>query len=140
MLLYRELDSIGNRDDLSVAMQQIDAYRARLVDRFGPLPPVADELLQVVPLRILGKQLGCEQIMLKQGRMFLFFVSTPNSPFYQSDTFGSILHFVGQHLARCTFRDQSGKRSLVVAQTPSVQEAVRLLTSIYENQVSLPES
>ena len=130
MLLYRELDSIGNRDNLTAATKQIDAYRSRLIDRFGPLPSVAEELLQVVPLRILGKQLGCEQIMLKQGRMFLFFVSAPNSPFYQSDAFGSILNFVGQNVGRCTFRDQNGKRSLVIAQIPSVQEAVGLLKTI----------
>ncbi len=120
MLLYRELDS--TRDD-----KELDAYRTRLIDRFGPIPHVAEELLQVVPLRRYGKQLGCEQIMLKQGRMFLFFVTNPQSPFYQSPAFGSILDYVGQHPRRCNFRDQNGRRSLVVTEVPTVEEAVKVL-------------
>ncbi len=120
MLLYRELDSI--RDD-----QGLDAYRERLKDRFGSIPHVAEELLQVVPLRRYGKSLGCEQIMLKQGRMFLFFVSNPHSPFYQSPAFGRILDFVGTNPRRCNFRDQNGKRSLVVDKISTVEEAVRVL-------------
>ena len=123
MLLYRELDSV--RDD-----RELLAYRARLQDRFGPLPHVAEELLQVVPLRRHGMQLGCEQIMLKQGRMFLFFVSNPQSPFYQSQAFGRLLDYVGRHASRCNFRDQQGRRSLVVSQVPTVEEAVRVLQDI----------
>jgi transcription-repair coupling factor (superfamily II helicase) len=123
MLLYRELDSI--RDD-----QGLDAYRLRLKDRFGELPKVAEELLQVVPLRRYGKQLGCEQIMLKQGRMFLFFVSNPLSPFYQSEAFGRLLDFVAQNPRRCTFRDQKGRRSLVMSDVKTVGEAVAILKGI----------
>ena len=123
MLLYRELDSVRND-------QELDAYRNRLKDRFGPIPHVAEELLQVVPLRRYGKQLGCEQIMLKQGRMFLFFVSNPLSPFYQSEAFGHILDFVGNNPHRCNFRDAKGKRSLVINDVPSVEEAVKLLSKI----------
>ena len=123
MLLYRELDSI--RDD-----KELDAYRNRLKDRFGKIPHVAEELMLVVPLRRYGKQFGCEQIMLKQGRMFLFFVSNPHSPFYQSEAFGRILDFVGQHPQRCNFRDKDGKRSLVIADVSTVEAAVRVMQSI----------
>ena len=48
MLLYRELDNTRND-------QELEAYRLRLIDRFGPLPPQAEELLQVVSLRRYGK-------------------------------------------------------------------------------------
>jgi len=120
MLLYRELDSI--RDD-----KGLEAYRERLKDRFGEIPHVAEELMQVVPLRRYGKQLGCEQVMLKQGRLFLFFVTNPHSPFYQSEAFGRILNFVAANPRRCNFRDQNGKRSLVVTGVASVEEAVSVM-------------
>ena len=130
MLLYRELDNIGNRDDLDTAIKLLDAYRSRLVDRFGKMPQQAEELLNVVPLRILGKQLGCEKILLKQGRMFLYFVSHPDSPYYQSSTFGCIITFATQNVRRCSLREQNGKRSMVVTDVPTVQEAVRVLRDI----------
>ena len=83
MLLYRELDGLQTDEQLA-------AYRTRLVDRFGPVPHVGEELMQVVPLRRYGKALGCEKIVLKQDRMTMFFVQNPNSPFYQSEAFDRI--------------------------------------------------
>ena len=108
----------------------MEAYKRRMVDRFGKMPKVGEELLQVVPLRRLGKSLGCERVMLKQGRMFLFFVSATNSPFYDSDTFGQIIEYVTHHVDRCTFREQKGRRSMVVSDVASVQEAVDVLKQI----------
>ena len=77
MLLYRELDNLAGSNHLE---NDLEAYRRRLTDRFGTIPEVAEELINVVPLRVLGKQLGVEKLMLKQGKMFLYFVSIPDSP------------------------------------------------------------
>ena len=123
MLLYRELDSLTTDE-------QVAAYRTRLIDRFGTVPQCGEELIRVVPLRRRGKALGCEKIILKQQRMTLFFVSQNDSPFYQSEAFDHILSFVAQNPRRCQFREVSGKRSMVIAQVPTVEEAVKLLSSI----------
>jgi len=123
MLLYRELDS--TRDDL-----ELEAYRSRLIDRFGPLPQSAEELLHVVPLRRIGKQLGCEKILLKQGRMYLYLVSNANSPYYQSAAFDRLLAYATGNVRRCQLREQNGKRSMLINQVPTVEEAVKVLQSI----------
>ena len=123
MLLYRELDNLRND-------QEVEAYRLRLIDRFGPLPSQAEELLNVVSLRRIGKSLGCEKIMLKQGRMFLYFVSNARSPFYQSEAFGRVIDYIGKNVRRCNLREQNGKRSMVITDVPSVGEAVKVLASI----------
>ena len=126
MLLYRELDNTRND-------QELEAYRQRLIDRFGQLPPQAEELLQVVSLRRYGKLLGCEKIMLKQGRMFLYFVSNARSPFYQSDTFGRIIDYATQNVRRCNLREKDGKRSMVIADVPTVGEGVKVLKAIIQS-------
>ena len=123
MLLYRELDNMRNDQELA-------AYRERLIDRFGPVPPCGEELMRVVSLRRLGKQLGCEKIMLKQGRMFLYFVSRADSPYYQSEAFGRIISYATTNVRRCNLREQNGKRSMVITDVPTVEEAVRVLTAI----------
>ena len=61
--------------------------------------------MRVVPLRRMGKSLGCEKVVLKQGRMTLFFVSNVDSPFYRSEAFDHILSFVAQNPRRCNFRE-----------------------------------
>ncbi len=123
MLLYRELDGLHTDE-------QLVAYRTRLIDRFGPVPHVGEELMRVVALRRVGKMLGCEKIMLKQGRMSLYFVSQKDSPYYQSDAFDRLLTYVAHHPRRCNFREQSGKRSMSIADVPSVEAAVQLLSQI----------
>ena len=131
MLLYRELDNLRNDDEL-------EAYRKRLIDRFGPIPEVANELIRVVPLRRMGKALGCEKIMLKQGRMFLYFVSNANSPYYQSEAFGQVINYATTNVRRCNLREQNGKRSMVITDVPSVGEAVRVLNAIATPNISRP--
>ena len=123
MLLYRELDGLQTDEQLA-------AYRTRLVDRFGPVPHVGEELMQVVPLRRYGKALGCEKVVLKQDRMTMFFVQNPTSPFYQSEAFDRILQFVATNPRRCNFRELNGKRSMVIADVPTVEEAVKVLKAI----------
>ncbi len=123
MLLYRELDGLQTDEQLA-------AYRTRLIDRFGKVPHVGEELMQVVPLRRHGKALGCEKIVLKQDRMTLFFVSNATSPFYQSEAFDRILQFVAQNPRRCQFREVNGKRSMMIGDIPTVEAAVKLLAQI----------
>ena len=86
----------------------------------------------MVPLRRLGRQLGCEKIMLKQGRMALYFVSSAQSPYYQSEAFGRVLNYATTNLRRCNLREQNGKRSMSVADVPSVAAALRVLQTIAE--------
>lgn len=123
MLLYRELDNLSSDEELA-------QYRARLVDRFGEVPKVADELMRVVPLRRMGKMLGCEKIMLKQGRMTLFFVSNPKSAFYRSRSFGNVIDYIARYPRRCNLRENNGKRSMIVSQVATVQEGVTVLDEI----------
>ena len=126
MLLYRELDSLQTDE-------QVAAYRTRLIDRFGPVPPCGEELMRVVPLRRLGQLFGCEKIVLKQQRMTLFFVTQSDSPFYQSEAFGMLLDYVAHHPRRCNFREVNGKRSMVISEVPTIEEAVQILTSIHKS-------
>ena len=118
MLLYRELDSLAGSNNLDAALE---AYRSRLRDRFGEIPEVAEELIRVVPLRVCGKRLGAEKIMLKQGKMYLYFVSNANSPYYQSDVFGRVLEYMTKNVRRCNLREANGKRSMVISDIPSLE-------------------
>jgi len=127
MLLYRELDNLANRHDLDA---QLEAYRSRLRDRFGEIPEVAEELIRVVPLRVMGRRLGIEKIMLKQQKMFLYFVSNPNSPYYQSEVFGRVLEYMTRNVRRCNLREANGKRSMVVSDVPTINAALTVCRGI----------
>ena len=120
MLLYRELDSLTLDKD-------VDAFRARLEDRFGPIPPETEELLRIVPLRRIAARLGAEKVFLKAGRMTLFLVSNPESPYFQSEAFGKLIDYMMKYPRLCDLREQNGKRSMVVKSVPNVETAVSIL-------------
>ena len=121
MLVYRELDSLESDEELK-------KFRTRLTDRFGPVPPTGEELLRVVPLRRLGKQLGIEKILLKGGQMALYFVSNLESPYYDSAAFGRVMNYTAMSPYECRFRELSGKRSLLIKGIKTVEEALGVLS------------
>lgn len=123
MLLYRELDNIQTDADL-------DAYRSRLVDRFGPVPHEGEELMHVVPLRRIGKRLGCEKIILRQGQMRMQFVSNPMSAYYRSNVFDIVLNYIGHNPRTCNLKEVAGKRMMMVTGINTVGEAVKKLREI----------
>lgn len=125
--LYRELDSIERQDDL-------DAFAARLVDRFGPIPAVARELLLVPRLRRDARRLGIEKVVLKNGKMYTYFVDASNVAYYQSAMFGRMLSYLNLNSRRVHIRENAGRRSFVIDAVPTVHDAVSAL----ETALSLP--
>jgi len=121
MLVYRELDSLESDEELR-------KFRTRLTDRFGTIPPTGEELLRVVPLRRLGKQLGIEKIMLKGSQMALYFVSNLESPYYDSTAFGRVMNYTTMSPYECRFRELSGKRSLLIKGIGTVADALSVLS------------
>ena len=133
MLLYRELDNINDDNDL-------EAYRQRLIDRFGEIPHEGLELMQVVPLRRLGKRLGCEKISLKQGKMNMQFVANPESAYYQSRTFSAVINYVGNHPRRCDFKQVGTRRLLTISEIPTVEAAVSVLREMLKASTDAPQA
>ena len=129
MLLYRELD--GLEDD-----EAVQKFCQRMLDRFGPIPEEGEELIRIVTLRRLGKYFGAERIILKSHRMRLFFVSDPESPFYQSAAFGQLISFTASNAHRCRLDEQNGRRSLLITEVDSVKQAVGLLRQMSESTVN----
>ncbi|HSG47427.1 MAG TPA: transcription-repair coupling factor [Longimicrobiales bacterium] len=56
--LYRRLSKIRHRSE-------VDALRSELADRFGKLPEEVVRLLDATALRLLGKKLGLERILIR---------------------------------------------------------------------------
>ena len=128
MLLYRELDHLETDDE-------VEAFRKRMIDRFGPIPRAGDELIHVVGLRRVGKSLGCEKITLKQGAMQLQFVSNVASPFYRSQMFSRVLTYATTHIQDCMLKERNNKRFLRIKDVKTVEKARQLLNQIAKIRV-----
>lgn len=121
--LYKELDGIERELDLQ-------KFKMNLEDRFGKIPQETAELLRIPRLRYLARRLGIEKIMLKMGQMYMYFVDDSNQAYYRSPMFGRILNYMQAHPRRCRIREKNGRRSIVISDVPTVEEAVALLQEI----------
>lgn len=127
--LYQELDSMESPDGGNSAVQ---AYRERLIDRFGTIPPETEELIRIVPLRATARRLGIEKLYLKQGSMYLYFVGDDNKAYYHSSAFGRVLAFMQTHPRQTRLREKNGVRSMVIESVGTVEKALAILTSVTE--------
>ena len=137
--LYRELDSLRDED------QMLD-FRKRLIDRFGPLPEQADELLSVVRLRWLCCRLGIEKILLKQERMTLYLVQNKDA-YWQSQAFGRIIQYAVTRPKRCSLHEEidkhghkTGRRYVSITNVKTVAGAINLLTKVENGDLDKTEN
>ncbi|MDR1730171.1 MAG: transcription-repair coupling factor [Prevotellaceae bacterium] len=123
MNLYRELDNVKTEDELL-------AFENRLEDRFGKFPPETEDLFTLVRLRWLAIKVGFERLTLKNERMIGYFISSENSPYFQSNAFGKVLHYLQHHAARTKLREAGDKRSIIFSDVKTVKTAYEILRGI----------
>jgi transcription-repair coupling factor (superfamily II helicase) len=122
MLLYRELDSIDDEE-------QLLKFRNSIIDRFGNMPRESEELLEVIRLRWTAISLGIEKIVLKNEIMICYFPGDQKSAYYQSDTFQKILIYLQSNPKKCRMKEE-GKLTLTFDRIISVNEALEVLKEI----------
>ena len=132
--LYRELDSLHSEEQL------VD-YKKRLIDRFGPLPEPAEELLSVVRLRWLCCRLGIEKILLKGERMTMYLVQHKDA-YWQSEQFGNMIQYAVTRPERCMLHEEkdkkgipTGRRYVTITNVKTIAGAINLLSKIENNDI-----
>jgi transcription-repair coupling factor (superfamily II helicase) len=114
--LYRRLDGLKTEEELT-------AFEAELKDRFGELPQVVKELIQVVRLRHIGMRSGIEKMTLRKGKLTAYLLSNFESNFYQSEIFNKMLVYAVENPRNTLFKEENGKRTLTLLNIGGVQEA-----------------
>ncbi|MDD2526132.1 MAG: transcription-repair coupling factor, partial [Bacteroidales bacterium] len=120
IMLYRELDTMDAEKDIT-------AFELRLHDRFGKIPEEGRGLISLVLLRVYARQLGLEKVVLKMGKMYLYFFSDADFGYFHSDLFGRILAYTQSHPRQCRLQEKNGKRSLLFSSIDTVDTATRIL-------------
>lgn len=129
--LYKELDGLESEDDLL-------KYQEKLIDRFGPVPPQAQELINTIRLRRSARRLGFEKVSLKNNLMTATFVTSKDSPFYQSTIFSSVLQFIQVYQKIVRMKEVHEKLSLTFRDIKSVSDAIQALVPLEE--MAFPEA
>jgi transcription-repair coupling factor (superfamily II helicase) len=133
LLLYQKLADIDNEKSL-------EQFEAELIDRFGPLPEEAKNLLKSVSLKWLAAEIGFEKIVMKNGVFLGYFPGNPQDKFYQTNKFRHIISYLTQNPKEAQLKEKSGKEGnqLMMRKdnVANVKEVNHLLKSILENENS----
>lgn len=124
--LYTELDQVETEEG-------IVAFRQSLADRFGPVPRQVEEIFEGLRLRWLCRQMGFEQLSLKNQKLRAYFTSNEHSPFYQSEYFQQFLKYIAAFsLAKKLTLKQSNNHLILIREgVTSLQQVRDLLQDIY---------
>jgi transcription-repair coupling factor (superfamily II helicase) len=127
--LYRELSEIEDDEGLT-------AYVKRMKDRFGPPPKEAVELFESIKLKWLAKEMAIHRIVIKSGKMIGHFVADQEHPFYQSESFMSLLERVqgGEHGLRMYERNDSLR--LAVDGVQDIHQCLMIMEGLVGSSVS----
>jgi transcription-repair coupling factor (superfamily II helicase) len=123
--LYRELNEIKNEKEL-------EDFELKLKDRFGPAPPEANSLMSVARLKWIASELGMEKISLKSKMMIVTFDSDPDSPFYRSSRFASLMNYVNRRQGQMRMRQKENRLTLTVTGINTVNAAHKILKEMSE--------
>ena len=116
--LYSRLDNCENEEGL-------DEFHKEMLDRFGPMPVPVEDLFTTVRCRKIAVSLGFEKMLLKNNALKCFFVSNPDSPYFQSTTFTGLLQFLQKGTNKAKLK-QVGKNGILVV------EDVKTMSELFE--------
>jgi len=126
--LYTELSALKTESELQ-------EFEQKLIDRFGPLPKSATDLLASVRIKWRATKLGIEKIVMKQGKLTCYFISNQQSDFYQTNQFGRILDYSRTNPTHTRLKEKETKNGLrlllIIDHIKSVSKALDALNQIH---------
>jgi transcription-repair coupling factor (superfamily II helicase) len=127
LALYSKLNDIEEEAGLKV-------FRKELVDRFGPLPDPAEDLLTSIKVKWIASRMGLEKIIMKEDAFIGYFIADQEHRFYSSDTFGHLIQAMSHRDSKMQMKQKqtrSGMRLLLkIDNVKSIDKAFEQLNSV----------
>jgi transcription-repair coupling factor (superfamily II helicase) len=121
--LYTELSNIETEIEL-------DAFRQRLADRFGPVPKQVIELINTWRLQYLGKMIGFEKISFKKGVLRGYFIANKQSAYFETAQFGRVFEFLQAHPKISNLKEVKNTLRLGIEHVSTLDIAIELLQEL----------
>ena len=118
--LYTQLDNCEEEE----ALQR---FETSLIDRFGPIPKQVASLLTALRTRWTAQELGFERLILKNKQLRLYFVSNPDSPYFESETFKFILEVIQLQIKNARLKNVGTNFMLIIDNVKTIDEVFGLL-------------
>lgn len=126
--LYTKLGSIKNEEEIS-------KFKSELRDRFGKIPFQIENLLEGLRIKWICRNLGFERVSLKSKKLRLFFIANPQSAYYDSDVFNSVIGIINQDFSNEFVFKQTKKHYILIKDNVTSLASVRKTLEKISNKV-----
>ncbi|MFT6717887.1 MAG: transcription-repair coupling factor (superfamily II helicase) [Sphingobacteriales bacterium] len=123
LMLYRKLDSLNTEEELN-------QFRSELVDRFGPLPEAAENLLTTIEIKWVAQKLGFEKLLLKQGKLIGYFFAPEDHPYYTGRQFSKFLECIQSKPTEAKIYEKKGNLRFSFNDIDSPQAAIHRMNEL----------
>jgi transcription-repair coupling factor (superfamily II helicase) len=127
LFLYTQLDNCEDEAEL-------ERFRLSLIDRFGPIPKPVEDLLTALRSRWIAQEIGFERLILKNTQLRLYFVSNPDSPYFESETFKNILDVIQFQIKNARLKNVGTNFMLIIDHVKRIDDVLVLLNRM-QNKV-----
>jgi transcription-repair coupling factor (superfamily II helicase) len=124
--LYTRLDNCNTEEELQ------DFHR-EMIDRFGPVPQQVEDLFITVRCRKLAVELGFEKMILKNESLRCYFINKPDSPYFESEIFHSILTYIQTQTNKARLKQAAKNFLLIVDDMGSMEELYQFLFRMHKS-------
>ncbi|MBI2731087.1 MAG: transcription-repair coupling factor [Sphingobacteriales bacterium] len=123
--LYTRLDNCDTEEELL-------NFHKEMIDRFGPIPPQVEDLFTTVRCRKLAIDSGFERLILKEGKLRCYFVSNPDSPYFESAAFNKILTYIQTQTNKAKLKQVNKLFMLVVEDIKTMESLFTFLKRMHD--------
>jgi transcription-repair coupling factor (superfamily II helicase) len=116
--LYTQLNDVADEEGLT-------KFAEMLTDRFGKIPVPVFTLFEAIRLQWMCKRLGFERLILKGGKLRCYFLSKPQSIFFETPYFHKILAFVANYGRKMGISLKQTNKDFIL-----VQEEIRSIKQV----------
>jgi len=123
--LYTQLNELKTEEELA-------KFESELIDRFGPLPEPAKDLLTSIRIKWIAIHMGLERVVMKKKRLVGYFISDQQSRYFQSPSFGKVLQIVQHNPQQLKLKEKETRNGLrlllTIDHVTSVDKALKQLS------------
>ena len=123
MTVYRSLADVNDSDGLV-------QFEENMIDRFGPIPPAVNRLLQSKRMIWAGKDLGIEKLVFKQKKLIGYFIGDKDSSFFNSPKFEKVIMYVQLNPNKVQMREKNDRLRMVFSNLNSLEKAIKMLEEV----------
>lgn len=132
LFLYHKLDRLEKEDDLIKFSQELE-------DRFGPIPRKVEDLFVALRCRWVAKQLGFEKLILRKKQLRLYFISDPESPYFESEIFKHIMNYIQTKTTKATLKNIGTNFMLIMDKVNDLGEVLWHLQGMKRKETEIAD-